>query len=205
LPGSGSGNGSVNFTAVPNPGPAVRTGNILVNGITYTVTQFGTSCSFTLSLPSITLAAAGGNGVLGINASSTGCPWTATPIDPWITATGPITGTGSGSINLSFAANASASSRTGTVNVAGQVFTANQAGVGCTFSLSSPGTSVTSSGGPVSFGINAPAGCAWTTDTGPGWITSTTPTTGSGNGTIGLSIAASSTTAQRVANVLVGG
>ena len=110
-------------------------------------------------------------------------------------------GNGSGSVNLTFAPNPNGGSRTGTITIAGQTLTVNEAGASCTFSLTSPGTTMSASGGATSFGVTAPNGCAWSADTGPGWISPTSPTAGNGNGTVSLSIAPNSTINGRLANV----
>ena len=54
--------------------------------------------------------------------------WTASTTTPWITVNTP-SGTGNGSVNFSFAADAGPT-RTGTVTIAGQTLTVTQAGAG---------------------------------------------------------------------------
>jgi hypothetical protein len=54
--------------------------------------------------------------------------------------------------------------------------------------------------------MTAPAGCTWTTDTGPAWITLAAPLpSGNGNGIVNLSVAPNSSTSARSATVLIGG
>lgn len=203
---TGSGNGTVNYTVASNSAATPLTGNITVAGLPYTVTEFGTACSFTLQPGTVDLPSGAASGTISVNASATGCAWSTTQVDTWISlASGTGTGTGSGSVNLNFAANPNSSSRTGTMTIAGQTLTVNQTGVNCLFSLSSSSASFSSSGGTASFGVVAPTGCTWNADTGPSWISPTSPTAGSGNGTVSLSIAANSTVSARQANVLVGG
>jgi hypothetical protein len=202
----GSGNSPVTYSVAANPGSTPRTGIITVAGVPYTLTQFGTACSFTLQPSTVNLPSGGGSGPIAVNASGTGCTWNATQVDSWITlASGTGTGSGSGSVNLNFGPNSNGSSRTGTMTIAGQTLTVNEAGANCTFSLSSPGTTLGSSGGAASFNVTALNGCAWSADTGPGWISPTAPATGNGNGTVSLSIAPNSAINGRLANVLVGG
>ncbi len=203
-PGSGTGSGTVGFTVQQNTLAATRTGTIQVQGLTYTVTQFGTACAFTLNPTSVSVAASGGTGLITVNASASDCAWTATPVEAWITISGAASGVGSGSVTISVAANGS-SSRAGTVNIGGQVLTVNQAGVACTYSLSSAGASMPSSGGSTSVNMTAPAGCAWTVDPGPSWNTVVSGASGSGPGTVEFSIAANSTTVARSAGALIGG
>ena len=200
---SGTGSGSVQFTVQPNAGTTSRVGVITVNGLAYTLTQFGTTCSFTIVPLTSSTSSAGGSAPLAVNASASTCAWNSTPIDPWISIL-PTSGVGSATVQVTVGANLSAASRIGTMSIAGQTYTLNQAGVGCSPSLSSAGTSISSSGGPTSFNITAPAGCTWSADTGPSWITATSPVSGSGNGSINLSIAPTSTATGRSAAVKVG-
>ena len=46
---SGTGNGSVGYTVAANPSATERTGTVSINGTVYTITQYGTTCSFTVS------------------------------------------------------------------------------------------------------------------------------------------------------------
>jgi hypothetical protein len=202
----GSGNSVVTYTVAANPGTALRSRSITVDGVAFTLTQFGTACSFSLQPGTINLPSGGGMGPIAVNASATGCAWNTTQVDPWISlASGTGAGNGSGSVNLIFAPNPNGSSRTGTMTIAGQTLTVNEAGASCTFSLTSPGTTMSASGGATSFGVTSPNGCAWSADTGPGWISPTAPTAGNGNGTVSLSIAPNSTINGRQANILVAG
>src|SRR5262245_10706327 len=74
--GSGSGNGTVNYSVAANTGTTARTGTITAAGKTFTVTQAGASCSFTVSPTSASAAASGGTGSLGVTTTA-GCAWTA--------------------------------------------------------------------------------------------------------------------------------
>ena len=46
---SGSGNGSVSYSVAPTPGTTSRTGTMTIGGQTFTVTQAGAPCTFTIS------------------------------------------------------------------------------------------------------------------------------------------------------------
>ena len=85
------------------------------------------ACAYSLSVASITPAASGGSYSVTVTAPS-GCAWTATSNATWLTITSGVTGSGNGTVNGSVAANTSTASRTGTLTVAGQTFTVNQAG-----------------------------------------------------------------------------
>ncbi|MBI4876109.1 MAG: choice-of-anchor C family protein [Acidobacteria bacterium] len=126
---SGLGNGAVSYRATANPGSAARTGTLTVAGVTHTVTQGAgaAACSYSLNSSSTSVAAAGGTTAVVVNTTS-GCTWTAGSNADWITIASGASGSGSGTVSLRVAPNTGASSRTGTVTVAGRTFTVTQAG-----------------------------------------------------------------------------
>ncbi len=94
--------------------------------------------------------------------------------------------------------------RTGTITIAGQVLTVNQAS-GCMYSLSSVlSPPLGAGGGGGSFDIQSGQGCAWTVSTDAPWITINTNQTGFGNGSIGYTVAANSGVA-RTGTINAGG
>jgi uncharacterized delta-60 repeat protein len=82
------------------------------------------TCDYTLNPSSTSMSATGGNSSFAVTAL-TGCAWTATSNDSWIT-TGSI-GTGSGTVDFTVASN-NGFARVGTITVGGQAFTVNQSG-----------------------------------------------------------------------------
>lgn len=123
---SGSGTGTVTLSIQANTGLA-RTGTVTIAGQTFTVNQ-SSGCTFSLSSASSALIpGAGGGGTFDIQ-SGAGCAYTASTTDTWITIDGSVSGTGSGTISYTVAANTGAA-RTGTITVGGQTFTVNQAAV----------------------------------------------------------------------------
>lgn len=84
-------------------------------------------CSYSLGSSSAAFAVGGGTGTVSVTAS-VGCPWTAVSNDGWITVTGGSSGTGGGTVSYSVAAN-SGGFRTGTMTIAGSVFTVNENGI----------------------------------------------------------------------------
>ncbi|MBV9926188.1 MAG: M36 family metallopeptidase [Acidobacteria bacterium] len=87
----------------------------------------GGTCSFSISPTSASVAAAGGTGTVSVTATA-GCGWTAVSNASFITVTSGASGTGSGTVGYSVAANTLTSSRPGTLTIAGQTFTVTQAG-----------------------------------------------------------------------------
>jgi len=128
IPGqaSGAGNGVVQLAIDANTGP-VRTGTATIAGRTVTVNQ-DSGCTFAIAPSSQDVAQAGGSGAVTVTANA-GCTWTASSNAPWITVTAGATGSGGGSVQFGVAANTTGAVRSGTVTIAGQVFTVNQAGI----------------------------------------------------------------------------
>jgi hypothetical protein len=120
---SGVGNGLVTFTIAPNvAGP--RTGTLAIADKTFTVTQAGT-CVYTINPTSDSVSKDGGGESPITVSAATGCTWTATSNDVWITVTSGASGSGNGTVTFKVDKNNGAA-RTGTLTVAGKVFTVTQ-------------------------------------------------------------------------------
>ncbi len=184
---SGSGNGSVGFSAAMNGG-AARTGRLTIAGQTFTVSQ-ASGCSPMIGSSNQTLGANGGTGNVAVSAAN-GCTWTATTANAdWLTITSGASGSGNGSVAFNVAPNAGAA-RSGTLTIAGQTFTVNQAAP-CSFVIAPTAANVDSPGSAGSVTITTAAGCSWTATSNNGdWIAITSPTSGSGSGTVAYSVAA---------------
>ena len=85
------------------------------------------SCAPSIAPGSASFAAAAGTGTVGVTVGA-GCAWTAASNAAWISVTSGASGTGSGTVSYSVAANGSATPRSGTLTIAGQTFTVSQAG-----------------------------------------------------------------------------
>ena len=133
------------------------------NEITYTAGT--TACSYSLSPTSVNLTAAGGSGTIAVTTQS-GCSWSASTGVAWATITSGASGTGSGTVAYTVAAN-TGSSRTAASTIAGQIFTFTQSGVssytitasaGTGGSISPSGSVSVTSGSSQAFTITANAG-----------------------------------------------
>ena len=74
----------------------------------------------------------------------------------------------------------------------------------CSYSLSSTSHSASAGGGSSTFGVNTPAGCAWTSSGVPSWITGI-PASGTGPTTFTFTVAANTGPSSRSANISIGG
>src|SRR5207249_4688796 len=165
-----------------------RTGTLTVAGQTFTVNQAGT-CAYSLSATSASAATGGATGSLNVTATA-GCSWTTQSNAAWITVVSGGTGSGNGTISYSVAPNTGAA-RSGTLTIAGQTFTIDQAAgaVACTYSLTSTSDTVSPDASFGSVGINAESDCAWGATSNDSWITIIDGTTGTGNGSVSYSVA----------------
>ncbi len=122
---SGNGNGTISYSVAANTGIA-RTGTVTIAGQTFTVTQ-ASGCAYTLTPANINISANGGNDSFNVT-SGTGCAFAAVSNNSFITITSGASGTGSGTVTFSVAANSGAA-RTGTITVEGQTFTISQSAI----------------------------------------------------------------------------
>jgi len=75
----------------------------------------------------------------------------------------------------------------------------------CSYSLSPTTLSVAAGGGTGSLGVTAGTGCAWTAASNSSFITISSGASGTGNGTVGFSIAANPNTVQRTGTITAAG
>ena len=97
-------------------------------------------CSFSLSTTTISANSAGGASTINVTAPG-GCAWTAVSNAPFITITSGAFGTGNGTVGISVTPSGGVG-RSGTLTIAGQTVTVNQAGssVVASFNLLDPST-----------------------------------------------------------------
>jgi len=168
-----------------------------------------TACtSSSISPSTATVAASGGSGTVTVTAGS-GCAWTTSSSVAWVSITSGASGSGNGTVGYTVAANTSTTSRSGTLNIAGQTLTVTQAGAApCTSNTSSisPSTAtVAASGGSGTVTVTAGSGCAWTTSSSVSWVSITSGASGSGNGTVGYTVAANTSTTSRSGTLSIAG
>ncbi len=204
--GSGSGNGTVTYSVAANPNPSPRTGTMTIAGQTFTVNQAAApgGCTFSINPTSQNFSAIGGSSSVNVTTQA-GCNWTATSNAGFITITSGASGTGNGTVNYSVAANPNPSPRTGTMTIAGQTFTVNQAAAACTFGINPTSQNFSSTGGTGSVNVTTQAGCAWTATSNAGFITITSGGSGTGNGTVTYSVAANPNPSPRTGTMTIAG
>jgi hypothetical protein len=89
------------------------------------------SCSYSISPTSQTIAGSGGSGTVNVTTGAT-CNWAASSNASWISITAGSSGSGSGTVSYLVAANNTGSSRSGTLTIADKTFTVSQSAQSCT-------------------------------------------------------------------------
>jgi hypothetical protein len=176
---SGDGPAAVAFTVQPTNGPA-RTGTAVVAGQTFTVTQ-SQGCTYQVQPAMHSVGAGGGSATVNV-AAPPNCSWTAASDVSWITIQNISAQAGNGTVTFAVAA-VSGPARSGTLTIAGQKVTVNQA-QGCAFSINPTQESVPASGGSGRVTVTAPDGCGWTASSPVPWLRIDSGATGSGNGVV---------------------
>jgi len=87
--------------------------------------SFAGTCAYSLPSTSASISADASTGASTVNCGAA-CRWTASSNAAWITITSGSNGTGSGQVSYTVSENTTASSRTGSLTIAGSAFTINQ-------------------------------------------------------------------------------
>lgn len=98
------GPGPVTYAVQANNVPETRTGTITVAGLTFTVTQTGRSCTYSVSPENIQIPAPGQNGQITVNTQA-GCTWYLSGNSSYIMFPNGNSGTGSKIVNFTVWAN----------------------------------------------------------------------------------------------------
>ena len=189
------------------PPPAAQTCSNTVTKI-WTSTS---SCSYTLGTTTQAAAAAQGSYSVSVT-TTTSCTWTASTSTSWITITAGASGTGNGAVTYSVAANTGAA-RTGTLTIAGQTVTVNQAAAGggttpgCNYYVSplsqNQPASVTSGNITGLILVNTNTGCAWTAVSNNSWIAIVGGASGNGTGAVSYQVSPNTTSAARTGTMTI--
>jgi hypothetical protein len=201
---SGSGNRTVSYTAAANTTSSSRNGSLTVGGQTVSVTQSASSCTFTVSPSSSTIAANGGSTKFSVTGGAN-CSWTAATNTAWLTVTSGSSGTANGTVVVTAPANTSTLSRTGAVTIAGKIVNVKQDPNTCTYSVAPTSQTIAAAGDTASVTLTTTSGCSWTASSNASWLTIVTGSKGSGSGTVTFNVAANSSSSSRTATLTVGG
>lgn len=191
---SGTGSGSVHFDVASNTGGA-RSGTVAIAGKTFVVNQSAPTvvCAFDITPTSVTVPTAGQTVTITVTPSGASCPWYAGVVSGGLTISGPNSGVGPGTVTVLVPIN-TGPAKTNVLAVANRVVTISQdAAVSCVASVSPNTANAVAAGQTVTLAVTAVAGsnCAWTAVV-PAFVTIVTGGSGTGNGSIVLSVPANS-------------
>jgi len=200
----GTGSGSVTLTVAATPSMASRTATATIAGQTVTVDQSGGAPTFTLSTTDWSVPAQGGTQAVTVTSTLNDATWTATSSQPWLTLS-TAGGTGSGTVTLTTAPTTTVAPRTAMATIAGQAVTVTQAGGTPTFTLSATDWNVPAQGGTQAVTVTSPLNDAtWTATSSQPWLALSTAG-GTGNGSVTLTAAPTTTVAPRTATATIAG
>ena len=152
------------------------------------------------------LAGSGGAGSVSV-ATPVGCGWTAQSSAAWLTVTS-ASGSGSGTATFSVAPNTTGVSRAATLTVGGRTFSMTQAAQtepACPVTIATTTQAVDAGGGSGSIAVTAAGTCNWVASSDAAWLTVTSGSAGTGNGSVVFSASANPTASARVAHVIIAG
>ncbi|MFM1769791.1 MAG: hypothetical protein RJA22_2320 [Verrucomicrobiota bacterium] len=199
----GTDSGTVEYVLATNPGQTPRSGNLLIGGQVFPVSQGSVSCSYRLSPTTRTHGYAAASNYATLTVSN-GCTWTVVNTSAWITVVGPLSGNGSATLGYTLSPNASAAIRVGTLTVGGQSLILTQQGVSCTIALSPSARTHGSGAASNALAVTDSASCGWTVVNTNTWLTFL-GSNGLGSASIGYLVAANPAPVERSGVVLVGG
>jgi len=202
-------NPSLTYNGMPT-GTANHNNATALNNTASAVANFrqavgGGSCSYSLGASSTSVASSGASSSVSVIAGS-GCSWTASSNVGWVSIISGASGTSNGTVGFSVQANTAGTTRAGTLTIAGQAFTVSQAAAACgAFSLSPASQSVSAAGGSLTVTVSGTTGCSRTATSNAAWITVSSGASGTGAGTVALSVATNTVASSRTGTVTIGG
>ena len=204
---NGTGDGTVSYSVAANASSNELTGTLTIAGQTFTVIQSAVGCNFLLDSTSASFGAAGGAGNIVVTANgTTNCPWMAASNSGFITITSGSSGSGDGTVSYTVAANANAIAQTGSMTIAGQTYTINEAAAPCNFLLLSTSATFTVAGGSDSVSVIANGtSCIWTATSNDAFILINSGSIVSGGGTVSYSVAANTNASEQMGTITIAG
>jgi hypothetical protein len=201
--GTGSGSATISYSVAANNGDA-RSATLTVGGRTFTVNQDAVPCAYSISPSAASAPVAWSSGSFTLTTNLASCPWSTVSSASWLTVTSPKIGSGNGSTTVAYTAEAnSGPPRSATITVAGLTFTVNQAGT-CSYAVSPLSIAAGSPASTFTVTISADSACYWSAESFDSWLTITSPTQGSGNGTVTVAVAQNNARA-RVGSLSIAG
>jgi hypothetical protein len=164
------------------------------------------TCDFTIAPMSSNFGSSGGVGSIGVFASAQICPWTAVSNNSWLHIISGSSGTGNGVSVYSVDSYSGSTVRTGTITIAGKIFTVTQdPPTACNFSINPTNKHFPSAGGSGNINAFSDPSCSWTAVSNDSWVHITYGKAGMGDGLTMYSVDANPSTSQRVGTITIAG
>jgi hypothetical protein len=167
-------------------------------------------CGLIASPSSIRFTAAGGSGTVDVTRTQgSNCAWTAvTGPGSFVTITSGASGTNTGTVAFTVAANADTAARLATITVAGQLVSITQDGrtTPCQLNVTPASFTFGPSGGTGTVAVTTVSGsnCAWTAASSSPFISVTAGASGTNNGTVTFAVAPNTGAARNGTLVVAG-
>lgn len=116
----GFGSSTVYYSVAPSTLNDPRVANLSIAGRTFTLTQTPITAIMSVAPTAVTFPATSGSFSFTVTCPSPACTWTAASSTPWATISSGTSGTGSGTVVISYAANIGTTLRSGSLIIAGQ-------------------------------------------------------------------------------------
>jgi len=197
---SGTGNGTLSWSAAANPASTARTGRITIGDATFTVQQEGGSCSYLVAPASTTVPVTGGAGNFTL---TTNCAWQARSSATWLSIVGPESGSGTATIGYSASGNSTPVARSASITVGDTAFIVSQPASTCSLTLNPTSFAIGPEGGAGAFGVDVLSGCNWTATSNASWLTIASAASGNADATITFNVAANTTPGTRTGVITV--
>jgi hypothetical protein len=173
------------------------TGNGINGALVARISDATAACSYTVS-PASSLVGTSAQTLTYKIIAPSGCTWTAMSNQSWATILAGASGSGTGLLFVAITANATGMERSAILSAGGTSATVTQSSTSCSYSQGAYNPIVPAAGGTLQLSVTAGAGCDWTyVNNNPFVITVLSGGSGTGNGTVSLSIAANYSRALR--------
>ncbi len=202
---SGTGSAELTFTFGENASVSDRSAAISIAAEELSLEQAGMVPEYALSQESLSAGAAGGALGVTLTAVPPDAPWQVANLPDWISIS-QAGGTGSAELTFTFAENASVSSRSAAVAVAGQTLSLEQAGMVPEYALSQEAVTIGFAGGELAIDLTAtPSDAPWQVLDVPDWLMLTSASSGTGSTAVRFEVPENPSQSERSAQIGIAG
>ncbi|MCB1229279.1 MAG: hypothetical protein KDN19_03380 [Verrucomicrobiae bacterium] len=197
-PASGTGNDTLTVTVDENLLTSVREGPITIGGQQHWLTQEAAPAFTNLSPTSKTIDSSSQAYQITIDSNTS---WSVVESLPWASVS-PTSGSGDDVVTVTVLANSTTTSRNGTITIGGETHDLTQQGAPPSTAITPTTKTVTSTSQPYS--ISVVSNTSWSVTESLDWV-SVSPTSGSGNALLTVTVSANPDTTQRNGDIDIGG